>query len=233
MPPAPAVPTNPAPTTDYGTAYAEEGAFYQPQLTDVANEQSELQTQTQQSQASLDQAKANAFTNNALTSNARGIMYSGYTPAQNATYTTNTYNPAVQKLQTSAANSATTLQEKIDQINQERANDAQTLVANTQSAQASAEATALKAQVSASKSSVTSAKAAQPSSNQIANAIRTNLSKATGSDGFVSPEDYAQAYIDWLNNGQSASSFNSNFGSFKNPTNGYYTYAITNALKRS
>lgn len=234
MPPAaPATsavaPNNPAPTTDYGTAYNEEGAIYDPQLSDVATEQQQLATQTQQSQAQLDQAKANAFTNDSLTANARGLMYSGYTPSTNTAYTTNTYNPAVTKLQTSNASSATTLQEKIDELNQNRANDAANLVSSTQTSNAEAAKTAAEAATKAA----TASKAAQPTTNDIAAAVTQNLAKASGSDGYVSPEDYAQAYIDWINNGQSASSFKSTFSRFENPNNGYYNYAITQAIKRS
>lgn len=231
----PVAPTNnQAATTDYGTAYNEFGNEYDPQVAQINTQLAALPGQQQQQQSLLDQAKANAFTNNALTSNARGIMYSGYTPAKNTDYTTNTYNPSVQKLNTDFQNQTQTLQQKITDINQQRANDANTLVQNTQQAQAQAAAEALKVQQSAAKSasskSSSTAKAALPT--QIANQIRANLAQVTGKDGYVSPEDYAQAYIDWINNGQSASSFNTNFASFKNKANGYYDYAITEAIKR-
>lgn len=233
----PVAPTNnPAPTTDYQTAYNEEGATYQPELNDVATEQQQDNTAAQQSQASLDQAKANAFTNNSLTANARGLMYSGYTPATNTSYTNNTYNPAVQNLQTKVANQNTSLQEKIQEINQNRANSAQTLVSDTQSANAEAaeKATELSDKNARAASSASSkAATAAGSSTNVSNAIRANLAKVEGGDGYVSPEDYAQAYIDWVNNGQSAASFSGQFKQFVNPNNKYYQFAINQALKRS
>lgn len=245
---------NQAATTDYNTALGEFGSVYDPQvqavqgqeaqaLTDKNTALSQLQQDNTTKLAQLDQAKANAFSNNALTANARGINFSGYTPQQNDAYTTNTYNPNVQAQNTNyqrgvdSTNSTyntnyQTLQDKITTINQQRANDANSLVQNTVQAQQQAAAAAAKAQASAAKTAASNAKAAAPTSAQIATAISSNLAKVTGKDGYVAPEDYAQAYIDWINSGGSSSSFNSNFGRYKNPTNGYYDYAITQAVKR-
>lgn len=174
---------NQAATTDQGTAYAEFGNEYDPQVQAVQTQEAQLGTDkntalTQLSQdnttklSQLDQAKANAFSNNALTSNARGIMYSGYTPAQNTAYTTNTYNPSVQAQNTTyqrgvdSTNSTydtnyQSLQDKITALNQQRANDANSLVQNTNQANATAAAAAAKAATSAANKSATTA-ASQP-----------------------------------------------------------------------
>lgn len=239
---------NPAPTTNYTTALGEVASTYDPEqaqtqaqldqaVTARNTNLSELSQNQQTSLSQLDQAKANAFSNNALTSNARGIMYSGYTPATNNAYVTNTYNPNVDKVNTTYSrgvdtantnfnNTQQSLTEKINQINQDRANAANTVVLNTQSAQQEAAKEAASA-------AQASAKASQPSQNQIASAISSGLAKVTGQDGYVSPEDYASAYTDWINAGYSASSFNSTFKSFQNPNNNYYKYAVTQAIKRS
>lgn len=238
---------NQAATTDYNTAYGEFGNVYDPQVQDVqqqiaqagqthATTLAQLDQDKTTSLSSLDQAKVNAFSNNATTANARGLTFSGYTPYTNDAYVTNTYNPNVDKVNTTYGRNVDSenttfnqnnqsLQDKIIQINQSRANDANSLVNNTVQAQQQAAQDAAKASASA-------AKAAQPSSAQVASAISSNLAKTTGKDGYVAPEDYAQAYVDWINSGGSASSFNSNFGRYKNPSNGYYNYAITEALKR-
>lgn len=217
---------NPTPTTNLQTAYDEEAAQYQPLVDQVGVQLQALPGQQASALSSFDQAKANAFKDNSLTANSRGVLFSGYTPAQNDAYTTNTYNPAVKNLNDKTAATSQSLQDKITSINQERANAAQSLVTGTQNAQDAA----AKSAASAAK---TASNAAQPTTNQIASTIRSALAKTTGGDGYVSPEDYAQAYVDWLNNGQSASSFNSAFGSFKNPTNNYYDYAIAQAVKRA
>lgn len=157
MPPEP-VPA--APTTDYGTAYSEFGSVYDPQVASVNTQLAAIPGQEATAQASLDQAKANAFTNNSLTSNARGIMYSGYTPSQNTAYTTNTYNPAVTKLQTDTATNKQTLQDKITSINNQRAQDAEQLVESTQANNAKVQAAAIKAQSSAANSANSASTAA-------------------------------------------------------------------------
>lgn len=56
--------------------------------------------------------------------------------------------------------------------------------------------------------------------------IESGLRSVKGGDGYVSPQDYAQAYKDWTQAGGDISSFNSKFGYLKNPKNGYYDYAI-------
>lgn len=238
---------NQAATTDYGTAYAEFGNVYDPQVQAVQAQQAQagqardttlaqLAQDKTTSLSSLDQAKVNAFAGNATTANARGLNFSGYTPYTNNAYVTNTYNPNVDKVNTTYGRNVDTtntnynqtnqsLLDKITAINQSRANDANSLVLNTQQANQVAADKAAKAATSA-------AKAAQPSTAQISSAISSNLAKVTGKDGYVAPEDYAQAYVDWINSGGSASSFNSNFGRYKNPDNGYYNYAITEAIKR-
>lgn len=59
--------------------------------------------------------------------------------------------------------------------------------------------------------------------------IAAGLNSVKGGDGYVSPQDYAAAYEDWLQLGGTVASFNSEFGSLKNPKNGYYNYAISQA----
>lgn len=240
---------NQAPTTNQTTAYNELGSVYDPQVQAAQAQEGQLaQTkntalaQLQQDNTTklsqLDQAKTNAFTNNALTSNARGIMYSGYTPAQNDAYATNTYNPNVQGQNTNyqrgvdSTNSTynqnyQSLQDKITQLNQQRANDAYSLVQNTQQAQAQA-----------AKQAASAAKSAGPTASQsrqlFSNASLQNLQNQTGSDGHISPEAYAQEAIKWLNAGYSVSDLNSLASSTKllDPNNGYYQYALSQALKR-
>lgn len=238
---------NQAATTDYNTAYAEFGNVYDPQVQAAQAQQAQvlqakntalaqLDQDKTTSLSQLDQAKVNAFKDNATTANARGLTFSGYTPYTNNAYVTNTYNPNVDKVNTNYSrnvdNTNTTytqnnqsLLDKITAINQQRANDANSLVLNTQQANEAAAEKATRASTSATK-------AAQPTTAQISAAISSNLAKVTGRDGYVAPEDYAQAYVDWINSGGSTGSFNSNFGRYKNPNNGYYNYAITQALKR-
>lgn len=236
---------NQAATTDYNQAVAEFGSVYDPQVAAVhAQADQALQAKntalaqygqdnaTKLSQ--LDQAKTNAFSNNALTANARGINFSGYTPMQNTAYTTNTYNPNVQatntayqrnvdRTNTAYAQNYKSLEDKITELNQQRANDAYSLVQGTKQAQAQAAA------------SYSKSNAPTSSQNQQAfsNASLGNLTKQIGSDGHISPAAYAQEAIKWLNAGYSVANLNSLLSSTKllNPKNGYYQYALNEALK--
>jgi hypothetical protein len=220
------MPANPtmAPTTDYSTAYNEEGQIYNPE---VAQEQAALTTlsQTQQaSQASLDQAKANAFKTDTTNSNAKGLLFSGQSTANNNNYVTNTYNPAVTKLNSDTASSAQSLQDKITEINNERANAAETLTSDTTTANNDAAEKAASAAATAAKA---------PSQQDVVQAIRQGLSAVKGGDGYVSPQDYASAYEDWVTAGYSPSSFQTYFKSFENPNNGYYAYAEQQVQKKA
>lgn len=157
MPPQP---TPPAATTDYATAYGELGSTYDPEVAAVNTDIAALPAQQAAAQASLDQAKANAFKSNALTSNARGVLFSGYTPQANSDYTANTYNPAVTNLNTKTQNQQQTLQDKITDINNQRAQGAESLVEDTQEANAKVTAAALRAQQSTDSKTATAATAA-------------------------------------------------------------------------
>lgn len=254
----PAPTNNQAATTNYDQAFASFGSVYDPQVQQVQSAQAQAVQDRDSSLAQLsqdnttklsqlDQAKVNAFSTNKLNSNTRGLLFSGYTPAQNDAYTTNVYNPNVEaantnykrnvdSTNTNFSRTSQTLAEKINQINQARANDAYGLVENTKQAQAQAAkqaAAEAKANAAARSSAAkATAKVAKPTTAQVAAAISSGLAKVTGRNGYVAPEDYAGAYIDWIRNGGTTGSFNSNFGRFKDPTNGYYGYAITQALKR-
>lgn len=66
-----------------------------------------------------------------------------------------------------------------------------------------------------------------PSQQQVSAAIRNGLNSVRGRDGYVSPNDYAKAYSDWVGAGFNASQFDKAFGDLMNPKNGYYQYAKT------
>lgn len=230
---------SPAPTTNYGQAYNEVGNQFTLPMQQVQQEQAQaltahntnlgtLAADQKTSLSSLDQAKANAFTTIGNNANAKGVLFSGYQPYENGQYVQNTYNPNVQKVNTAYTtgvanentnygNTTQSLQDKIAQINQDRANAANSLVLNTKAAQVAA--------ANKAASAAKSAAAKAPSKAQIVNAISQGLNNVKGGDGYVSPQDYATAYKDWIQAGQSASSFGAFFKQFQNPNNGYYTYA--------
>lgn len=143
MPPEP---TAPAATTDYGTAFNELGNVYDPQVASVNTQLAAIPGQQQAAQSQLDQAKTNAFRDIGITANNRGILNSGYSPYEQNDYTTTKYNPAVTDLNNTTAANKQTLQDKITSINNQRAQDAESLVTSTQAAQAKLQAAQIKAQ---------------------------------------------------------------------------------------
>lgn len=221
MPPQP---LPPAATTDYGTAYGEFGSTYDPQIAQVNTAIAALPGQQAAAQSSIDQAKANAFKDFSLTSNARGLLYSGYQPYQQNSYTTNTYNPAVKNLNDKVTNQTQSLKDKITDISNKRAVAAENLVLQTQNAQD-------KAATASSRLSGGSSASAKPlTQRDTTSAIRQGLESVKGSDGHVSPGNLAKAYQIWTSQGLNPNSFWTNFQGYWNPNEGDYKQ-LFNAAK--
>lgn len=212
---APQPNNNPAPTTDYSTAFNELGSVYDPETTQVNTALAALPGQQQTAQASLDQAKANAFRDIGTNANSRGVFFSGYQPYEQNDYTTTKYNPAVTNLNTKISNQNQTLTEKLAQIQQTRANAAQSLVSDTQSA----ETVAAKATSSGSGGSGSTKPLTQQAT---VSAIRGGLEKVKGGDGHVSPGNLAKAYDIWTAQGLNPQSFWTYFQGYWNPNEADY-----------
>lgn len=235
----------------YDQAYGSLGSVYDPQVSQVNTEIAQLQPQQDAQQASLDQAKVNAFRDITTAANNKGMLFSGFTPDQQAQYVGTKYLPAVANLKTTFQNNKNSLLEKINAINADRALKAQGIVSTAQStradtayknAQLALKASTIRASSGGSGSSRTSSKSSGGStkksngsststkpltSQQLSAAIRTGLNGVRGRDGYVAPQDYALAFKDWTMAGNSASTFDKYFGDLKNPKNGYYDYAKT------
>lgn len=251
------IPSTPAPklkaltpTTDPNQAYAELGPQYTNEMNAIGQESNQLDTNfnttmadlgttRSQTMSSLDQAKSNAFTSYGNTANSRGLFFSGFQPYEQNNYMQTKYNPGVTDANTKyteGVNSANatlnagkqSLQDKIAQLNQQRADEAQQLVLNTQAQQAAD-----------AKANAAAAKAAGPTEAQqkqaFSDASLANMQRLAGSDGHISPETYAQEAIKWLNAGYSVSDLKSLVDSagLLNKSNGYYNYALSQAIKRS
>jgi hypothetical protein len=216
---------NPAPTTDFNTAYGELGNVYDPQAAQVNTALAAIPGQQQAAMSSLDQAKVNAFKTIGTTANSRGIFFSGYQPDQQNTYTTTKYDPAVTDLNNKTTAQTQSLQQKLTDISQARSNAAQSLVNDTQTAQA----TAARQAASDAKSNAALALAASKSSNplnfsqdDVARELRVGLGAVAGGDGHVAPAQLAKAYLVWKQSGLADNAFWSNFQGLWNPNEGDY-----------
>lgn len=117
---------------DYTQAYNQTASVYQPQV-DLINQQiGQLQPQQDAEQASLDQAKVNAFKDITNQSNSRGVLFSGVPIDQQATYVGEKYLPAVANLKSTFQNNKNTLLGQINDIQAKRATQAQNTVSDYQ-----------------------------------------------------------------------------------------------------
>jgi len=127
MVPSVAVPT-------YQDTYNSLGSVYDPQTQLVQSQLNDLPNQEQTQMSSLDQAKANAFKDITSSANSRGMLFSGYSPDNQAIYTGTKYLPAVANLKTSINNTKNTLLDTINKINAARSNAATSAVNTAQKA---------------------------------------------------------------------------------------------------
>jgi hypothetical protein len=213
----------------YDQAYGSLGAVYDPQVKSVQSQIDQLPGQEQATLSSLDQAKANAFRDIANSANSKGMLFSGFTPDQEATYTGEKYLPAYAAAKAATVNARTSLTDKINQIQSARAKDALGIVSSAQSTASTNAYKNAQLQLSAARLANSQAKTAAklPSQQEVSSAIRSGLATVRGKDGYVAPQDYARAYQDWTQAGFDGSQFDKYFGDLMNPKNHYYQYAKT------
>lgn len=208
------------PVPTYDQAYGSLGNVYDPQTALVNQQVAELDPQMQAQQASLDQAKVNAFKDIDTSANAKGILFSGFSPDQQAQYIGTKYLPAVANLKTTYQNNKNALLGKINQLNADRSTEARGIVSTALTAAQTAAYNQAKLQIAAQKansgsSNSSAAKTAQAS--QAADALNRYLIHKTGKDTYLSPYDYNAALSAWAQDGYSTSQFQAIFGHYKNP----------------
>jgi hypothetical protein len=215
-----------------------------PQSQQIDTEIAANDTSGQQQTQGIDAQKTTAFKGITQQANDRGGYFSGFTPDAEATYTAGTYLPALAQLQATIAGTRNTLlgkkadlsttantsalsersneqsafntwQQQQDQMaQQEKLQQEQEAFTAAQNAADRTQKTQLAGQSAGSDT------AAQLSADRAS--IVGELSKVTGSDGYVSPGSYATAKNAWVGEGYDAKQFDSYFGGFKNPKNKNY-----------
>lgn len=122
------------PTPTFDQANASLGVTYDPQVQALQAQNPQIDQQLTTTLSSLDQAKVNAFKDITNSANSKGMLFSGFTPDQQATYTGTKYLPAVANARTSAQNAKNTLLDKINTINSNRQNQARGIVSAAETA---------------------------------------------------------------------------------------------------
>jgi len=196
------------PVPTYQQAYDQTSGVYQPQVDLINSQINDLPNQEQATLSSLDQAKVNAFRDITNSSNARGVMFSGVPIDQQAQYVGTKYLPAVAAAKEATTNAKNTLLGKINDINLQRSNQAQSVVN-------AAQTTAEKAAATASKPTAASKQASLQSD---ASAIDAYLKPLRGKDGYLSPHDYNAALSAWVQDGYTKAQYEAIFGKYKNPS---------------
>lgn len=227
---------------------AQIQAAYQPQqqLLDASVNQNDQSGQAQV--AGLDAKKTQAFQGITQAANNRGMYFSGYTPHEEANYTSTSYLPALAQLQGTIAGTRNTLlgkkadltssgntqaitvhegqQSQLDEYNLEMQKEAAAAQAAELDYQHQVALAKLQASLTPASSSGSSGGSSSSSeaSQKAADFAAANgyLSGKVGGDGYVSPQTYQAAKKSWLAAGYSTASFDSNFGAYKNPRNHNY-----------
>lgn len=223
----------------YDQIYGGLAGQYDPQTSLINTQLADLPRQQAAQQASLDQAKVNAFKDITNSANSKGVLFSGVPIDQQSTYVGTKYLPAVANMETGFNNNKTSLMGALNTVNSNRMNTArgiqagqQSALTNYEKAQSDAAYKQAQLQLGYAKLGASNSRAAakitpQQAKQNTALQITQGLRSVAGADKYVAPQDYATAYKDWLTAGYAPGEFNNFFGGFKNPNNGYYDYAIS------
>lgn len=122
----------------YQQEYNSLGTEYNPQTKLINSQIAQLAPQQAAQQASLDQAKVNAFSSIDQDSNARGVLFSGVPIDQQAQYVGTKYLPAVADLASTFQNNKNTLLGQINTLNSQRVQEAKQYESTAQASAADA-----------------------------------------------------------------------------------------------
>lgn len=173
----------------------------------------------------------------------KGMLFSGFSPDEQAKYNAGTYLPALANLQSTIAQTRASLLGRKADLDTDVFNKAFTAregdraVVNdwkkmTAQQQFDARQAALTRDFQAKESSKDRAAAASNAANSGSSpadvldadrrTLAAELSKVTGGDGYVSPGSYATSKNAWVASGYSGKTFDSYFASYRNPKNKAY-----------
>lgn len=197
----------------------------------VANDQQQAQVQQEATAqlSSLDQAKVNAFKDIDLSANRKGVLFSGFSPDQEATYLGTKYLPA-------RANVSNNLVKTLNQLRADNANigaKQRTVAEQTvndqikqerEDAYRQAQLDLGYARLSTSKSKAAASAANKTvSQSDIVGEIRAGLESVKGRDNHVAPQNLKKAYDLYAGAGYDPKTFWKYFQGYWNPNQGNYS----------
>lgn len=188
--------------------------------------------------------KDQAFTDITQTAQNKGMMFSGFTPDEQAKYTASTYLPALAQLQATIASTrgqllgkkAELMKSGFDIATQQQEGDIQFLnqwnkmTAEQQfnaseaekqraftAAEAAKERTFTSSENAANRSSQAAAAKAQGAPPDLVDGIYSLLESKKGADTFVSPETYRAGMQKWVRAGGTPDEYNATYSGYINP----------------
>lgn len=210
--------------SSYWDVYNSLSDIYDPQNSLVQQQIAALPGQFAPQYSALDQAKVNAFKDIDNSANAKGMLFSGFSPDQQAQYVGTKYLPARAALASQQQQQQFSLQDQLNKIMAARATQTQGIIADQTKAEieqqkADQDAAYKQAQLnlgyarlSASGGGGRAPTAAQIKSD-VANHIVTQFNAYRGRDGKVSNETWANGLNDWTAAGGKVSDFWKAYGS--------------------
>lgn len=219
----------------YNDIYNQLGAVYNPKAQALLDEQAAAETNTTTQLSSLDQAKVNAFKDIDLSANRKGLLFSGFSPNEQASYIGTKYLPAVANLKAALENTRTKIKSAYANLDTERhAETGKTLYAQQKDAADMAYKQAQLdlgyARIGAANSRSASSAANKPlTQTQVVAAIRGGLESVKGRDGHVAPQDLKMAYKDWTGAGYDPNAFWKYYQGYWNPNQGNYKQIFNSA----
>lgn len=232
---------------DLQTAIAQEQAALKPQQDIIDLQIASNDTSGLAQEAGLAAQQKTAFGQIEQGAQNKGMLFSGFTPDEQAKYTANTYLPALAQLQSTIAGTRAQLMGKKADLNKSAYDKASALVENDRAVLADWNKMTVQQQFQASEADKQRVyEATQREKDRQAAAANTraqiNASQPTaaerktadvsgvtqyfrsvaGEDKFVHQQDYAQAKQMWSNLGYDPREFDMLFSSFRNPKNNQY-----------
>jgi hypothetical protein len=205
--------------------------IYNPQIRHIEQQMSQLPGRFDAQRQGMEQAKINAFRDIGLQARTRGRAWGGFTPAEQGRYLGEQYLPGLQQLDFQQNEARMGLLGQITGIRSQKAQGLMTFRDQLRQEQLKREAEERafqrqqqlqRQQLAAQRASAVRSSGGGGSSgggvNQIVQSIQRGFQGLAGRDGFVSPENYRRARLEWSQNRLgSLSDFDRRFSKFINP----------------
>jgi hypothetical protein len=216
--------------------YNQLESVYAPQRAALQQQQPLLEQQAAAQRASLEQARQNAFRDITTTAGSRGMLFSGFTPAEQATYTGTKYLPALAGVEQTLQQRKMGLEQQLTQLQSQQRQSAQDLLSKQLAAEETARQRDIDRQLKVQLARMSAASRGTGRTPSYSTQQKMRLEqgfqamaqdilqnkdlqyKSTQGAGYLSPESFRAYREKWVSAGFNAADFNKQFQGFANPT---------------